>query len=86
MKVCTKSIKMIAYFEEDGKIIPIRFKIEEDDKCQVVKIEKIISTDKEKLCGNIAYVFTCNVIINGIQKTCEIKYLVEECKWIIFKI
>ena len=86
MKVLSKPIEMIAHFDKNGKIKPIRFKIEENNICKVVKIEKIISTDKEKLCGNISYVFTCNVIIDGILKICEIKYLIEECKWIIFKI
>jgi len=43
---------MIAYFKKDGRINPIKFRIEEENKCQVIKIGKIISTDLEKLCSN----------------------------------
>lgn len=32
MKVVAKKIEMIAYFEEDGKIKPIRFRFKEDDE------------------------------------------------------
>lgn len=47
MKVVSKKIEMIAYFKKDGRINPIRFRIDEENKCQVIKIGKIISTDLE---------------------------------------
>ena len=37
MKIVSKKIEMIAYFEKDGKISPIKFRIEEEGKCQVIK-------------------------------------------------
>ena len=86
MKVVSKKIEMIAYFKKDGKINPIRFKIEEDDKCQVIKIAKIISTDLEKLCGNKMLVFTCSAFIDGVEKVFELKYDVEGCSWMLYKI
>lgn len=52
MKVVAKSIEMIAYFKSDGMINPIKFRIQEDNSYKVIKINKIISTDIEKLCGN----------------------------------
>ena len=52
MKVVSKKIEMIAYLKKDGRINPMKFRIEEDNKYQVIKIGKIISTDLEKLCGN----------------------------------
>lgn len=86
MKVVSKPIEVVAYFNKDGKINPIKFRVIEDDKCQVIKIGKIISTDLEKLCGNKMWVFTCTAIIDGIEKIFEIKYDIENCKWILFKI
>ena len=86
MKVVSKKIDMIAYFKKDGKINPIKFRIEEEDKCQVIKIEKIISTDLEKLCGNRMWVFTCSAVIDGMEKVFELKYDVEGCSWVLFKI
>ena len=49
MKVVSKKIEMIAYLKKDGRINPMKFRIEEDNKYQVIKIGKIISTDLEKL-------------------------------------
>lgn len=85
MKVIAKKIEMIAYFKEDGNIIPIKFKIEEEVP-QVIKINKIISTTTEKFCGNKMLVFTCVSIINNLEKILEIKYDIEKCNWILYKI
>lgn len=38
---------MIAHFDENGKIKPIRFRIEEDGVYHVIKIEKILNTELE---------------------------------------
>ena len=86
MKVVAKGIEMIAYFKSDGVINPIRFRLEEDDKREVIKINKIISTNTEKLCGNKMIVFTCSAFINNTEKIFEIKYDVEKCRWMLFKI
>ena len=86
MKVISKRIEMIAYFKKDGKINPIKFRIEEEDKCQVIKIEKIISTDLEKLCGNRMWVFTCSAVVNGMEKIFELKYDLEGFRWVLYKI
>ncbi|MDD3225626.1 MAG: hypothetical protein PHX70_13175 [Clostridium sp.] len=86
MKVLYKKIEMIAYFKKDGKINSIKFRIEEENKCQVIKIGKIISTDLEKLCGNKMWVFTCSAVIESVEKIFELKYDVEGCSWIIYKI
>jgi len=86
MKIVSKKIEMIAYFKEDGKINPIRFRIEQENKCQVIKIGKIISTDLEKLCGNKMWVFTCSAVIGDVEKIFELKYDIEKCSWILYKI
>lgn len=85
MKVIAKKIEMIAYFKEDGSIIPIKFKIEEEIP-QVIKINKILNTTMERFCGNKMLIFTCTSIINNLEKVLEIKYDVEKCNWILYKI
>lgn len=86
MKVVSKEIEMIAHFKKEGKINPIKFRIEEESKWQVIKIGKIISADLQKLCGNKMWVFTCSAIIGDTEKIFEIKYDIENMKWILFKI
>ncbi len=86
MKVVAKRVEMIAYFEEDGKIKPIRFRVREDDAYKVIKIKKIITIEMEKLCGNKMWVYTCSAVINNVEKIFEIKYDIEGCSWMLYKI
>lgn len=86
MKVVAKKVEMIAHFEEDGKIKPIRFRFKEDDEYKVIKINKIITIEMEKLCGNKMWVYTCSAVINNMEKIFEIKYDIERCSWMLFKI
>ncbi len=86
MKVVAKKVEMIAYFEEDGKIKPIRFRLKEDDGYKVIKINKIITIEMEKLCGNKMWVYTCSAVINNMEKIFEIKYDIEGCSWMLYKI
>lgn len=85
LKVVAKPIKMIAWFNEDGSINPIKFKIEEDE-AKVIKINKILKREKEKLAGNIMEKFVCSSSINGVERIFEIKYDAKSYKWILFKI
>lgn len=86
MKVIAKPVDVIAWFENKGNINPIKFRIEcEDSSYKVVKIDKILLRDKEKLAGNVMQVFRCSSLIDGVQKIYELKYEVSTSKWILFK-
>lgn len=86
MKVVSKQVEMIAYFKENGIINPIRFRIQEEDKYEVIKIDKIVKTDLQKLCGNKMWIYTCTGVVSNVEKIFEIIYDIEKCKWILFKI
>jgi len=87
MKVVAKPIEMVAWTDTKGNINPVRFKItKEDETSSVVKIDKVISVDKEKLAGNNMLVFKCQSTVNGADKLYEIKYELSSCRWILFKI
>lgn len=85
MKVYAKPIEMVAWFDKDG-IHPVRFRIEGKDGSVVVKIDKVIKKDLEKLAGNPMLVFTCESEINGQLRPYEIKYEIGTMKWMLFKI
>lgn len=84
MRRVAKSIKMIAWFDEDGKINPIKFKIEGEDEGKVIHINKILNRELEKLAGNIMWKFTCSSIIDGIENVYQIKYDLLASKWLLF--
>ena len=86
MKIVAKQIEMICWFRNDD-ICPIRFRISEDDGTRkVIKIDKVITKHIEKLAGNMMWVFDCQSLVNGFEIQYQLKYEIETCKWILFKI
>ena len=82
MIVVSKQIEVVAYFDIDGSIKPIKFRIEEADVYKVIKIEKIISTQWE----DKMLIFKCSATIADREKIFEIKYDIEKLTWVLWKI
>ena len=86
MKVLAKPIEMIAWFENQGNINPVRFRMEdENNNYKTIKIDRVLFKEKEKIAGNHMIVFKCSSVIDGVEKVYEIKYEIDSCKWILFK-
>lgn len=87
MKILAKPIDVVAWFTKEGIPRPVRFRIEnEEEGEEVISIERILHTDREKLAGNHMLVFRCKGVVNGVEKVFEIKYELLTCKWMLFKI
>lgn len=84
MKVIVKPIEMICLSNENG-ITPLRFRIQEDKKYKVVKVEKVLNKRLEKLCGNLMWIFDCQSTIDNAERLFQLKYDIGNCKWILFK-
>lgn len=82
MKVVSKKIEIVAYFDTDGRIKPLKFRLEEDDVYKVIKIEKVISTQLE----DKMLIFNCSTTIEEREKIFEIKYDIEKFTWVLWKI
>ena len=85
MKVVSKSTDVIACFEKDGGVKPLRFRINEDEEERVIKINRVVNREIEKLAGNVMEKFVCIASVNGIERIFEIKYELLTKKWILFK-
>ncbi len=87
MKVISKPIEVVSYTDSNGNIQPLRFRLQKEDEArQVIKIDKVIVKETEKLAGNIMLVFKCQSLINNIVKPFEIKYDLRTCRWMLYKI
>lgn len=87
MKVLILPIEVISYTDNKGAIRPIRFRMQIDDELmQVIKIDKVLVKEIEKLAGNIMIVYKCQSLIDDVIKLFVIKYEIATCKWILFKI
>ena len=85
MKAVSKSIDVIAFFEKDGGVKPLRFRISEDEEEKVIKINRVVNREIEKLAGNVMEKFVCIASVNGVERIFEIKYELLTKKWILFK-
>ena len=82
MKVVRKDIDMLCWFDKKGYPNPVRFRFVEDSgECVVVKIDKVITREFEKLAGNKMFVFTCQCIIRDSIRTLVIKYELDSCTY-----
>jgi hypothetical protein len=87
MKVVAKPIEVISVMDTKGNITPLRLRIQrEDETLQVIKVDKIITRTQEKFAGNAMIVFTCQSLVGDIEKRYELKYGLNTCRWILFKI
>jgi hypothetical protein len=78
MKIINEPIKVMAVFNTDGKIEPVKFRIDD----QVVRIEKIMKTYEENIVGNTRIVFVC---LHKGKDIFELKYEVDSKTWYLFK-
>lgn len=82
MTATRKSIFMIAYFDFEGNITPVKFKLlnEEQEKI-TIKIERIIHKELNKFAGNNMLIYTCEVCTNNTIKLVELRYELDTCRW-----
>lgn len=87
MKIINKPIEVVCWCDSKGNITPIRFRIgDESNEKHVIKIQKIMTKELEKLAGNLMMVFTCLCIDAGIEKIVVLKYELSTCRWLLFKL
>ena len=81
MKILMTPIEVIAHFKDDGNLLPLRFKLNDE----AIKIEQVVSVTEEKLAGNKMLCFRCQSEIDGELKPFEIKFELGTCKWFLYK-
>nr|WP_088227765.1 hypothetical protein [Desulfosporosinus sp. FKB] len=81
MKIYATPISVLVWSELNGRPHPVRFKINDKE----LKIEQVISTEEEKIAGNWMLLFKCQSEINGELRRFELKYELNTCKWMLWK-
>lgn len=86
MKILTKPIEVVSVTDFKGNITPVRFKyLDEQESNVVIKIDRVIFSEKERLAGNYMMLYRCRSLIDDVEKVYEIKYELASCKWILYK-
>lgn len=86
MRLIMAPIEMIAKFTVKGQPNPVKFRIEQDNVLQEIKVDRIVAREEEKLAGNRMLVYRCQSMVQGAEKLYELKYELATCRWYLSKI
>lgn len=85
MKILSEEVEMIAKFKSSEKPIPIKFIYQNGDEKSIIKVNKILYIDEEKIAGNKTYIYRCQSVLRNTERTYELKYDLNSCKWFLWK-
>lgn len=88
MKIVSKPIDVIVIFKIKEKPIPYKFKyIDSDDsEAKEIKVDKVITTNNRRLAGVETIVYRCQSVLNNQVITYELKYIIDEYRWVLYKL
>lgn len=79
-------IEMISVCGTDGKLTPLRFRMEDEDQClQTVAISQVISARSIRYAGVDAIQFLCKARLAGKERLFELRYTVGTHCWTLFR-
>lgn len=85
MKLLNKQIDMISWTSKEGVVTPVRFRMEENGKSIVIRIGRILQTEKNMFGGTPTLSFRCVSNIYGQERIYEVTYNGGSQKWLLKK-
>ena len=86
MKILARPVQAIAVFKESKYPMPYRFKYEETDgSMRDVTVDRIYFINEQKIAGIWSYVYRCQSVMDGQELVYELKYLLDEARWQLYK-
>ena len=86
MKILARPVTAIAVFKESKYPMPYRFKFEEGDGAvRDVTVDRILTISEQRIAGERAYVYRCQSRVGERTISYELKYLLSEAKWQLYK-
>ena len=87
MKIVAKPVDAVAVFTEREFPRPCKFRFYQDsgEKTEV-KVDRIHTVERSHLAGIDALVYHCQSVIGREEKLYQLKYIIGECRWELYKI
>ena len=86
MKILAEPIDALVMFRGKEKPRPYKFRYEDENSTgHEIRIDKIIQVDQSKKAGIKALVYRCQSEIENQLVVYELKYLIDECRWELYK-
>ena len=86
MKILAEPIDALVMFRGKDRPRPHKFRyFDRASKVHEVRIDKILQIDEVKTAGIRALIYRCQSETNGICALYELKYIIEDCRWELYK-
>jgi len=86
MKILSEPIDAIVKFKGREKPMPYKFRyIDRDRVPHEIMIDQILLVEETKIAGVRAFVYRCQSEIDGVCRLYELKYLISDCRWELYK-
>ncbi len=86
MKIISRPVEMIAWFHQKQWPEPVKFRLRgADGTLTTIRVDRIAEVREEKRAGIRSYVYRCQSLVEEQQRVYELQYLVEECRWVLYK-
>ena len=87
MKIVAKQIDMIAKFNREKVPVPYKFRYEQPSgEYLEIKIDKILAIESRRLAGIETIIYTCQSEVEGEVRMYELKYIIGQYRWELYKI
>ena len=87
MKVVSRPVDAIVVFKGKNKPLPYKFRYTESDgQSREIMVDRIILIDEQKFAGSRSIVYDCQSAIDDYERRYQLKYIVNDCRWELYKI
>ncbi|MCF0150668.1 MAG: hypothetical protein HUJ80_04575 [Firmicutes bacterium] len=87
MRLVARPIDAIVIFRGGEKPLPYKFRYTDDSgENREITVGKIILIEQVSIAGARSLVYDCQSLIDDIERRYQLKYMMTECKWILYKI
>ena len=87
MEIVSKPIDVVAVFNGQGIPRPYKFKCAERGcRTPEVKVDRIVFAEKQHIAGQNSFVYECSSVVGGIETRYQLKYVLVDARWFLYKV
>lgn len=83
----SQQIEMISVCGTDGKLTPLRFRMEDESQClRTVAITQVVCMKVIQYAGIDAIQYLCKAMLDGRERLFELRYTIATHRWSVFRV
>ena len=86
MKILAEPVDALVFFHKGEIPAPYKFKyVLPSGERETVYVDKILEAEEQKIAGIRSFIYKCQSVMGEEIKRYELKYIIEECRWELYK-